>query len=264
MKGPNESDWNKLVRMMKYLNGTRNERVTLSADSLHVIKWYVDASFAVHPDFKSHTGATMMMGRGAIQSISRKQKLNTRSSTEAELVAVDDASVMILWTKLFLEEQGYDIEKNILYQDNKSAILLEMNGKKSSGKRTRAINIRYFFITDQVEKGNVSIEYCPTDEMTGDFHTKPLQGEKFRGFRNNVLGKREEHNARRAERKNGSGESKTGRSSQQLKQYNDCSERKSMTEGCTMFVEQEPRQSSHNARTTTSNHVDRRGRIWCD
>ena len=89
-------DWNKLVRMMKYLNGTRSERITLSADSLHVIKWYVDASFAVHPDFKSHTGATMTMGRGAVQSISRKQKLNTRSSTEAELVAVDDASVMIL------------------------------------------------------------------------------------------------------------------------------------------------------------------------
>ena len=193
VKGPNESDWNKLVRMMKYLNGTRSERVTLSADSLHVIKWYVDASFAVHPDFKSHTGATMTMGRGAIQSISRKQKLNTRSSTEAELVAVDDASVMILWTKLFLEEQGYDIEKNILYQDNKSAILLEMNGKKSSGKRTRAINIRYFFVTDQVEKGNMSIEYCPTDEMTGDFHTKPLQGEKFRNFRSDVLGKTQEH-----------------------------------------------------------------------
>jgi hypothetical protein len=87
-----------------------------------------------------------------------------------------------------MEAQGYEIEKNILYQDNKSAILLETNGKKSSGKRTRALNIRYFFITDQVEMGNVSIEYCPTDEMVGDFYTKPLQGEKFRKFRDNVLG----------------------------------------------------------------------------
>ena len=57
----------------------------------------------------------------------------------------------ILWTQLFMEEQGYEIEKNILYQDNKSAILLEKNGKRSSGKRTRALNIRYFFVTDQVE-----------------------------------------------------------------------------------------------------------------
>jgi hypothetical protein len=61
---------------------------------------------------------------------------------------------MILWTKLFLEAQGYDVDKNIVYQDNKSAILLETNGKKSSGKQTHALNIRYFFITDQVEKGN--------------------------------------------------------------------------------------------------------------
>ena len=77
-------------------------------------------------------------GKGAVQSISRKQKLNTKSSTEAELVGVDDMSIMILWTKLlFLEEQGYNIERNILYQDNKSAILLEENGKKSSGKRTQ-------------------------------------------------------------------------------------------------------------------------------
>jgi hypothetical protein len=104
------------------------------------------------------------------------------------LVGADDVSVMILWTKLFLEEQGYEIEKNILYQDNKSAILLEINGKKSSGKRTQALNIGYFFLTDQVEKGNLSVEYCPTDDMVGDFHTQPLQGKKFRKFQNEILG----------------------------------------------------------------------------
>jgi hypothetical protein len=72
--------------------------------------------------------------------------------------------VMIFWTKLFLEEQGYEINSNMLYQDNKSAILLETNGKKSSGKRTRALKIHYFFLTDQVEKRNVTIVYCPTDD----------------------------------------------------------------------------------------------------
>ena len=118
----------------------------------------------------------------------RKQKLNVRSSTESELVGVDDAATMILWTRLFMEAQGYDIDKNIIYQDNKSAILLETNGKKSSSKRTRALNIRYFFITDQVEKGNAEIQYCPTDTMVGDYFTKPLQGEKFRKFRADILG----------------------------------------------------------------------------
>jgi hypothetical protein len=130
----------------------------------------------------------MTYGRGAIQSSSRKQKLNTRSSTEAELVGADDLSVMILWTKLFMEAQGYDIEKNILYQDNKSTILLETNGKRSSSKRTRALNIRYFFLTDQVEKGNLLIEYCPTKEMIGDYMSKPLQGQLFKKFRDLIMG----------------------------------------------------------------------------
>jgi hypothetical protein len=162
----------------------------LSADDLHVIKWYVDASFAVHKDFKSHTGGTMSHGTGVPISISRKQKLNTRSSTEAELVGVGDISTMILWTKLFLEEQGYRISRNVLHQDNKSAILLETNGKRSSSKRTRAINIRYFFIADQVDKGNIEIKYCPTNMMFGDFFTKPLQGKKFVFFRDLILGKK--------------------------------------------------------------------------
>jgi hypothetical protein len=113
-------------------------------------------------------------GVGGVQSISRKQKLNTKSSTKSVLVRVNNMLVMILWTKLFLEEQGNDINSNILYQDNKSAILLEANGKESSGKRTLALNICYFFLRDQVEKGNVTIVYCPIDDMVGDFHTKPL------------------------------------------------------------------------------------------
>ena len=130
----------------------------------------------------------MTYGSGAVQSVSRKQKLNTRSSTESELVGADDVSIPILWTKLFMEAQGYAIKKNILGQDNKSTILLETNGKKSSSKRTRAFNIRYFFLTDQIERGNLSIAYCPTADMIGDFMTKPLQGQQFKKFRDMIMG----------------------------------------------------------------------------
>ena len=87
-----------------------------------------------------------------------------------------------------MEQQGYPLSKNILFQDNKSAILLENNSKRSAGKRSRALNVRYFFLTDQVKKGNLTIEYCPTDVMWADFMTKPLQGEKFRKFRDDILG----------------------------------------------------------------------------
>ena len=188
VQAPTQGDWNRLVRLMRYLHSTKGWHLTLSADNLRVIKWYIDASFATHPDFKSHTGATMTMGSGAMQIMTRKQKLNSRSSTEAELIGVDDAITQVLWTKLFMEAQGYPIEKNILYQDNKSSILLETNGRSSAGKRSRALNIRYFFVTDQVENGNVTIEYMPTDEMWADFMTKPLQGEKFRKFRAVIQG----------------------------------------------------------------------------
>ena len=188
VKSPTESDWKKLIKLLEYLKGTSKLCLKLKADNLQVVKWYVDASFAVHPDYRSHTGAVMTLGEGSIITMSKKQKLNTRSSTEAELVGADDAATMILWTGLFMEQQGYSLNKNILFKDNKSAILLENNGKRSAGKRSRALNVRYFFLTDRVEKGNLSIEYCPTDVMWADFMTKPLQGEKFRKFRDKILG----------------------------------------------------------------------------
>ena len=190
-RDPNESDWHKLIRMMRYLNGTWWFVLIIIAEDISIVKWMVDASFAVHPDFRSHTGATLLFGgisSGTIVSVSRKQKMNTKSSTESELVGADDVSSLILWTQLFMEKQGYPIDQNILYQDNKSAILLEKNGRKSSSKRTRHLNIRYFFLTDQHEKGNIDIQYCPTDDMVGDYMTKPLQGEKFVKFRDMVMG----------------------------------------------------------------------------
>jgi hypothetical protein len=109
--------------------------------------------------------------------------MNVRSSTEGKLVTVDNAATMILWTKLFLEAQGYKVEKNIVYQDTKSTILLETNGKKSSGKRTCTLNIGCFFITDQVEKGNAQIEHCRTNNMVGEFlqsHCKARSSKDFR------------------------------------------------------------------------------------
>jgi hypothetical protein len=108
----------------------------MSADDTQSIKWYVDAAFAVHKDFKSHTGATMSLGNGIICSMSTKQKVNTRSLTEAELVGVDDIISKVLWTKLFIEAQGHRVTTNVIYRDNTSAMKLEANGKASSGKRT--------------------------------------------------------------------------------------------------------------------------------
>ena len=129
----------------------------------------------------------MSLGKGIIYGTSTRQKLTTKSSTEAELVGVSDVMPQVVWTRYFLEAQGYDVSDSIVYQDNKSAILLEKHGKASSSKRTRHINIRYYFVTDRIADKEVSVEYCPTLQMLADYFTKPLQGTQFQILRNRIM-----------------------------------------------------------------------------
>ena len=137
---------------------------------------------------RSHTGGALSLGTGVIYGTSKGQKLNVKSSTEAEIVGTDDVMPQILWTLYFLEAQGYKIDDNILYQDNKSSILLETNGRGSSGKRTRHIDVRYFFIADRVKSGEIRIEHCPTGIMIADYFTKALQGALFWKLRDMIMG----------------------------------------------------------------------------
>ena len=188
VKAPDIDDWRKLSHMMEYLRVDRLRPLILSADSSGVLMWYVDASFAVHPNMRSHTGGGLTMGRGFPIVTSTKQKLNTRSSTESELVGVDDMMPIVIWSRYFLISQGYGVTQNLLLQDNQSSMLLEKNGKASSGKRTRHINIRYYFVTNRVNMKEIEIEWCPTKDMVADFMTKPLQGSHFRRLRDLIMG----------------------------------------------------------------------------
>ena len=170
------------VRFVRYIRKTRRLKLTLEAVSMSNIKWWIDAAYGVHDDMRGHSGGMMSLGKGAMASKSSKHRLNTRSSTEAEIVGTDDHMSAVLWTRRFIEAQGYEVEDNTVLQDNQSAILMERNGKFSSGKKTKHIDVRYFFITDCIEKKLVKVEHCPTEEMIGDFFTKPLQGKLFRKF----------------------------------------------------------------------------------
>ena len=152
------------------------------------LEWYIDALFGVHPNMRGHMGGGLTLGRGFPIVSSTKQKLNTWSSTESELVGLDNMMPSILWTRYFLINQGYDVSQNVVYQDNKSSILLEKNGKASSSKRTKHINIRYFFVKDRIDKNEVQVEWCPTKIMVADFMTKPLQGALFKKFRDQIMG----------------------------------------------------------------------------
>jgi len=188
VRAPDKDDWAKLAHLMRYLRGTRKLPLTLSANGSGILKWWVDGSFGVHPDMRGHTGGGLSMGRGFPIVNSTKQKLNTRSSTETEIVSVDDCMPAVCHTRYFMEGQGYGVKENIVFQDNQSAMLLEKNGKASSSKRTKHINIRYYFVTDRINKGELTVEWCPTGDMIGDFMTKPTQGALFKKFRDQIMG----------------------------------------------------------------------------
>ena len=188
LKCPDEDDYKKLTRLIRYLRHTLSICLVLGKDDTGVVRWWIDASYAVHPDMRGHTGATMSMGNGSVFSGSWKQKLVTRSSTESEVVGVFDVLPQVLWTKKFLEDQGVEVKETILYQDNMSSMLLERNGRQSSMKRTKHMDIRYFYVGEHIQNKTLSLQHCPTEEMLADYLTKPLQGSLFVRLRNHIMG----------------------------------------------------------------------------
>jgi hypothetical protein len=135
---------------------------------------------------KGQSGSILMIGRNAVLSKSNKQKVNAQSSTETELIAVNDVLPTVQWASLFMRDQGYDLE-TIIKENNRSTMLLLKNGRLSSGKRTKHLNIRYFYVQDLIQRGIVKIEHCKTEDMIAVFFTKPLQGKRFRILRDVIL-----------------------------------------------------------------------------
>jgi hypothetical protein len=116
-----EDDWKKLKRLLEYLQGSLDMPLTLSIDNMIFLKTWIDAAYALHMDMRSHTGGAIMMGMGILYGKSSKQKLNTKSSTEAEVVGASDFLPQTILTRNFIEAQGYKVDDSDFYQDNMSA-----------------------------------------------------------------------------------------------------------------------------------------------
>jgi hypothetical protein len=129
----------------------------------------------------------LTLGKGATNSYLRKVKLNTRSSTEMELVTADMYMPEMSWSLYFIQNQGYEPECVGLYQDNISTQLLIKNGKFSSGDKTKHMKAKFFFIKDRVDNGEIKVIDCPAEEMLADRLTKPLQGMAFRTMRAQLM-----------------------------------------------------------------------------
>ena len=182
---PTDDDQRKLHRLLKYLNGDRYRGIVIEPGDTLELKGYIDASYGVHSDFKSHTGCVIALGAGPVYVKSSKQKIVTKSSAEAELVGLSDECSQIIGCRSFLLAQGYDLPSATVYQYNQSTMAMAEKGAHTSS-RTRHINIRYFFIKDRIASGDIAMEYLQTSNMIADIMTKPLQGELFRKFRDQM------------------------------------------------------------------------------
>ena len=184
---PDVDDQKKLERLVSYMHGTKDMVLTLGAKDLEELHAYVDASHAIHPDAKSHTGLAVTLGMGSFMTRSSKQKIVAKSSTVAELIGVSDALDHVIWAKEFLSCQGIHMKPIVLHQDNQSTIILCEKGRSNS-QRTRHVNIRYFGIKDLIDRGEIRVVYTGTESMIADYFTKPLQGKLFLSARYKLMG----------------------------------------------------------------------------
>ena len=155
---PDKNDWKKLKRTLQYVYGTIDLKRILPISSFTDINIFVDVSHACHNNMRGQTGGCINMGYGVLHARSSKQPITSKSSTETELIGGSDYLSYALWYVYFFKEQGYVIENKTLLQDNESTIKLLNNGKRSSGKQTRHINISYFWITDRLKQEKINVK----------------------------------------------------------------------------------------------------------
>jgi hypothetical protein len=177
---PGTDDQAKLQRLFDYLANTKLAVLHLRAGGEVTLVAHIDASFATHADGStSRTGVVLVMANVGIAGWSGKQKLVTKSSTEAEIVGLSDGLTHVLWAREFLASQGHDVSPVLTYQDNEGVLSLMKTGRANK-HRTKHLNVRYFFAKDRVEKGEIKLEHLPTEHMIADLLTKPVVGETFK------------------------------------------------------------------------------------
>jgi hypothetical protein len=178
MKHPTTEDMDKLLRVLHWIKEYPSGGICIHAGDPDDMKLYVwaDASDNCHFDAKGHTGVYISIGKdngSPVFFMSKVQSLVSRSSTEAELIAVYQSIPHALWAMHALSEWGYVQEQLTLYQDNISTIISSLDGSKPYSK-TGHINRRIFNSREYILSGTIVMPHCSTHDMLADPLTKPL------------------------------------------------------------------------------------------
>jgi hypothetical protein len=187
VQAPTKDDWHKLKRLMSWLKQTATDVRIIGADDLLHMVVLIDSAHAVHDNMRGHTGGVTSFGTGLVDQKSSKQKMNTRSSTETEHVGTSEYLPKAIFFELFMTAQGYPPDTT-LGKDNISEIRMLINGKKSCTSNSKHVAIKYFWCTDRIKNGNITVKHCPTEKMIADYMSKPVQGKLFHTFRNVIMG----------------------------------------------------------------------------
>jgi hypothetical protein len=173
-------DLAKLHRLLGYLRFSRHRGIALKIGEYKDVNAYIDAAYGVHTTSgRSHTGCSIVIGHaGPVYVKSSKQKIVTKSSTEAELVALSDTASQVIHLRNFIIAQGYEVGPAVIYQDNLSCMALMKKGGPCSD-RSRHINIRHFWLKERIDDHEVIVQHLGTESMFANMLTKPVQGAQF-------------------------------------------------------------------------------------
>ena len=167
-----------MKRIIRYLNNTKDFGLFYPSECPFELVSYSDADFGgSRTDRKSTSGTRHFIGKSLVSWFSKKQNCVSLSTCEAEYISTALACTQVLYMQQTLQDFDIHLSNSIIYCDNTSAINLSKNPVNHS--RTKHIDIRHHFLRDNVEKGNICLEYVQTDNQLADIFTKPLLESSF-------------------------------------------------------------------------------------
>jgi hypothetical protein len=192
VQAPTKQDITKLERVLGYLKFTKGWTRSFDRSDFDRVTTYIDASFATHPDGKGQSACVVMLGNTLVHEVCCKQKIVTKNSTEAELVALADLLIEGEMVEDFIMELGHMMDTHfvtdihLIYQDNKSTLTMVTTG---GGKpRTKYMKVREEFVKERLKTWEVELEYINTKQMLADLMMKPLGGELYHALTHRLLG----------------------------------------------------------------------------